>query len=180
MFKFSRFFVLCLLFGACATPQKPVETVVTPPPSAKLDYDELEARLGMGMGPQETGYREKIFDACDLGNALNELKEHLVDCHRAYWVVLKIKLSCRESEESSEVLTETDLRPVGNQKLTWKLGKIEGESMTDASGESTIRVIAPHSQKKSYLRVSTGTDYLMMQAAAVTAIVTPPSWCGRR
>ena len=168
-----------LLFAACSTPPQKVEPpfVEYTRPKQTLNLIELQNRVGIQMGIGETGFREKSFDACELGTALNELKVPLTDCHHAYFVLVQFQLSCRQAEESSEVLTDADLTPVRNQALKWQIGKLSGDTQSDFQGQGVIRAISSGPIRKSYLRISTGVDFLNMRVDQVTAIVTPPSWC---
>lgn len=147
------------------------------PASPQLDYESLQSRLGLRPAPSSTGFWEERFDACDLGDALHTLEPPLVDCHRAYFTLIHFQLSCREDVETQEILTESDLQPVKNRRLSYALGRIQGASLTNARGEGVIRAIHGASLRRAHLRISTGKDFLMVRANEVTAIVTPPQWC---
>jgi hypothetical protein len=167
--------ILTLTIAACSsTPKVPVET---PRARATIDYDDLQNRLGLDLAPGETGFREKKFDACDLGEALHELKEPLSDCHQAYFTLIQYQLSCRSELQPGAVLTEADLTPVGNQHLKYTLNQHTGPTVTNHRGEGVIRLITRTSQKRTHLKISNGTDFMMVRANEVTAIVTPPEWC---
>lgn len=132
------------------------------------------------MAPSETGIREKTFDACDLGPALNDLGEPLKDCHKAYFALIQFSLACRPTEQPTGALEASDLTPVRNQHITWKVDeKITGELETNFDGRGAIRVISPKTQKRSFVRISTGVDFLYVRANEATDIVVTPSWCGR-
>jgi hypothetical protein len=164
-----------ILFG-CATPGKNSEPIV-PIVTLNLDYQAIQESVGIEVPDSGTGFREKAFDACDLGGALLELNPPIRDCHHVYFVWIGFQLSCRASEESSSVLTEADLKPVSNQTLHWKIGTLAGDSQSDYQGRGVIRALSSASVKKAHLRLSNGTDFLNMHAADMAAIVTPPSWC---
>jgi hypothetical protein len=173
-----RLALVCLFFAACSTTPKE-----TPPPAEfpaatpKIDYAELQNRLGVELPMGGTGFREKSFDACDLGPALVDLVEPLKDCHHAYFILVQFQLSCRQNEESTGILTESDLTPVSNQNLKWKIDHATGETQTDFQGQGAIRAISGRSLRKGMLRLSTGVDFLNMRVEQATAIVTPASWC---
>lgn len=162
-------------FAGCASQKvaEPFEPVVKP----TIDYIDVQARLGIEIPYGETGFREQAFDACDLGVALNTLKEPLRDCHSAFYVLVQVQLSCRGTEESLSVLTESDLRALSDRKLQWKIAKLSGDFKTNERGVGVIRAISGRSISKEFLRLSTGTDFLMMRVKQATAIVTPPAWC---
>jgi hypothetical protein len=168
--------LLMFIFVGCATSEKnsePIVPIVTP----KLDYQAIQESVGIDVPDTGTGFREKTFDACDLGGALFELNPPIRDCHHVYFVWIGFQLSCRESEESASILTEADLKPVSSQMLHWKVGNRAGDSQSDYQGHGVIRMLSNSSAKKAYLRLSNGNDFLNMHAADVSAIVTPPSWC---
>jgi hypothetical protein len=167
-----------IFLAACSTSRvAPIPEVPVVAPRATLNLRELQNRLGIELGPEGTGFREKSFDACDLGDALNDLRNPVKDCRQVYFALVQFQLSCRQSEQPTEALTDADLTPVKNQKLKWQLGKEAGETETDFQGRGVIRVLSGVPIKKSFLRLSTGVDFLNMRVEQVTAIVTPPSWC---
>ncbi len=170
--------VIILFLNACATSPTPKHEVENIQRIPQLDYLEIQNRVGIDLAPGQTGYREKTFDACDLGPALHELSEPLSNCHHAYFTLIQFQLSCRTSDEPDTILTEGDLRPLQDKKLKWTLGKTIGQIQTDFQGNGVIRAISGSSKRKSYLRISTGKDFLMMHAGQASAIVTPPAWCG--
>ncbi|MBC7398094.1 MAG: hypothetical protein H7333_11680 [Bdellovibrionales bacterium] len=172
---FYALIISSFLFSACSTP--PVAPPIEPTASPSLNYLELQNRLGVELAPEVTGYREKAFDACDLGSALGELKHPLNDCHHAYFILVQFQLSCRADEDTPNVLNEADLTPVQDQKLRWEIGKLSGDTLTDFQGRAVVRAIAGKSTRKNFLRISTGKDFLSMRVEQATAIVTPPSWC---
>jgi hypothetical protein len=175
----NLFRTLCLsfLFVACSTTEKArlPEIPITP----RLDYAEIQNRLELDMRPEESGFKEKIFDACYLGGELTNLRDAPSNCHHAYFTVVQFQLSCRGSEESAAVLTESDLTPVKIQNINWVIARSTGSVQTDYSGRAMIRFISGKSAKKSMMRLSTGTDFLNMRTEQATEIVTPPSWCGQ-
>lgn len=179
---------LCALFLACGglfscatAPEKTTAAPVEDLPSApKLNYLEVQERLGIFLPADETGFREQAFDACDLGAALGELNDPLKDCHHAFYTVIQFQLSCREADQPGTVLSEADLYPLQERSLKWSLGKTAGTTRTDYQGRGTIRAISATSRRRAYLRISTGVDFLVMRANEATAIVTPPSWCAAR
>lgn len=180
--KYRSSVVLLLVLSACASaPKKAAEPVIgVPAPVPKINYEEVQNKIGVDMSPSDTGIREKVFDACDLGPALAELKEPLKDCHKAYFSLIQFSLACRPTEQPDGVLGADDLTPVRNQHIKWNVGeKITGELETNFDGRGVIRVISPKSQKRSFVRVSTGIDFLFVRANEVTDIVVTPSWCGR-
>jgi hypothetical protein len=176
----SFLFISSLGLAACASTSKREASPFTQVPSLpRIDYLAIQNRLGLDMSPAETGFKEQKFDACDLGPALSELNEPILNCHHAYFAVIQFQLSCRASDQPSSILSESDLSPVSNQAIQWKVGKISGDTQTDYRGQGTIRAISGNSMKNNFLRISTGTDFLMMRAGQAAAIVTPPAWCPR-
>ncbi len=144
---------------------------------APINYIELQNRLGIELSVDSTGFREQSFDACDLGESLKELKHPLSDCHKAYFVLVQFQLSCRQDEESPNVLSESDLTPVRDRALKWEVAKLKGHARTDFQGRGVIRAISSRPTRKTFMRLSTGDDFLNMRVEQATAIVTPPSWC---
>jgi hypothetical protein len=174
--RFAAF--ACLFFAACSTTPKESAPVEMPVAAPQIDYELLQTRLGIEL--TGTGFREKSFDACDLGSALDTLKVPLPDCHHVYFALVQFQLSCRENEESTAVLTESDLTPVRNQNLKWKIEKSSGETQTDFQGQGIIRTLSAKPLRKGMMRLSTGVDFLNMRVEEATAIVTPASWCGMK
>lgn len=166
-----------LLLAACSTVPKPAPPPVEQAPRPTLNYLDVQNKLSVELSPQETGFREKRFDACDLGPALEDLNPKLADCHQAYFVLAQIQLSCRQNEDTSNVISTQDLTAVRNQSLRWEIAKLKGQIQTDAEGRGVIRAISGKTNKKSFLRLSNGSDFLQMRVEQATEIVTPPSWC---
>lgn len=164
------------LAAACSSAPK-VATPPEAPARPSIDYDDLQNRLGLDLAPGETGFREKKFDACSLGDALSTLQEPLTDCHQAHFALIQYQLSCRADQQPDAVLTEADLTPVSNRRLKWTMNRLTGPSTTNHRGEGIIRVISRASVKRAHLKISNGTDFIMVRANEVTAIVTPPEWC---
>jgi hypothetical protein len=165
---------LMLLAAGCATGEKREEDVAPEPGPSRIDYLAVQHDLGMGVSPDWTGYQEKRFDACRMAKDLPDVR----DCSRAYFVQVGVQLSCRPPEDGQgAILERSDLTPVGNRELTWKLGEASGRMRTDWSGVGLIHAITSGSMKKTNLRISTGEDFLQMRAAQATQIVTPESWC---
>lgn len=171
--------LICLFLTSCSTVPKPppVPISVEPTPRPAINYPDVQNKLNVELSPQETGFREKKFDACDLGPALDDLNPALSDCHQAYFILAQLQLSCRASEDTSQVISAQDLSAVRNQSLRWEIGKLKGQAQTDIDGRVVIRAIAPKSNKKAFLRLSNGTDFLQMRVEQATEVVTPPSWC---
>lgn len=168
--------LMAMVFTGCSTSKKAVRSESAALP--KINYDEVQNRLGLDIAPGLTGFREKKFDACDLGAALLDLSPPLKDCHNAYFSLVHFQLSCRGAD-SSQVFTQNDLTAVANQRIVYNVGATKGVTKTDYRGAGVARAITSKSQKHAYLRLSTGVDFLMMRAGEVTEIVTPPSWCGK-
>jgi hypothetical protein len=134
----------------------------------------VEQSLGMDVESNWVGFREKRFDACNLGGPLPSLR----DCHRAYFVQIGVQLSCRPNgAEGSVVLNSNEPTPLSNQKLFWRTDEISGDVQTDQYGFAHILTIGSASMKGKGLRISTGTDFLVMRAQEATSIVTPADWC---
>ena len=178
MKKLFLLFSLGLWFASCST-QGPISNVAETPPLQQpgLSLMELQNRLGLSLSLEDTSFREKMFDSCDLGTALNDLHVPISDCHHTHFAVAQFQLSCRPSEDSSQILNPEDLTPLHLKKLKWQIGKLSGEVQTDYLGRAVIRFISNVSVRKNYLRVSTGVDFLNVRLDQVTSIVTPPSWC---
>src|SRR5688572_6097265 len=87
------FLTLTLTLFSCSSAPKAPEEVPAGPPA--INYDEIQNRLGLDIAPGQTGFQEKRFDACGLGEALNHLKEPPADCRQAYFTLIKFQLSCR-------------------------------------------------------------------------------------
>lgn len=156
------------------------QTPIAPEPQSqlhRLDLQEVQHDLDMEPPTSFVGYREKRFDACKMQSELPAI----TDCSNAYFIQLGLKIYCRPTEEPEGIaLSESDLTPLANRDLVWKMAdasSISGHLHTDLSGSGIILTIAQHSLRKKHLRVSTGKDYLIMTAGDVTQIETPVSWC---
>lgn len=174
--------VLSVLAASCSTAPAPKPEAPSAPAAPRIDYVEVQNRLGLDLAPGQTGFREKKFDACSLGAALEALPVPLADCHQAYFTLVQYQLSCRQDDQPEAMLTEADLRPVAHQRLKWTMiptsgAQSSGPSETDARGEGQVRTISSKSLKRAHLKVSNGTDFLMFRAGEATQIVTPAGWC---
>lgn len=169
---------LCLMaIAACSSAPVKDATREEGRSRPKIDYDELQRRLGLAFGENETGFREMKFDACDLGEALSEVKPPLSDCRQAYFTAIRYQLSCRSEDQPEGVLSASDLSPLAHRNLKFTLDRAQGSTRTNAQGEGVIRAISRASQKNVYLKISDGTRFMMLRANSVRSIVTPPDWC---
>jgi hypothetical protein len=163
-----------LLAAGCTTGERNESPVVSEPPTHHVDLLAVQHDLDMDPSPSFVGYKEKRFDACRMKPDLPEIS----DCSRAYFIQVGVQLSCRPTDEAqNSILGQSDLTPVGNRDLRWKIGQASGHFRTDVDGHGIILAITAHSLKKQGLRISTGTDFLIMKAAEATQIVTPVDWC---
>jgi hypothetical protein len=165
-----------VLFAAagCATAEKREESA---PVQTKrlIDLVAIQHDLDLDVSSDWTGYREKRFDACRWKDELPNISQ----CERAFFIQVGLQFSCRPTEEpdGSMILKENDLTPVGDRQLTWQLGEASGKVRTNLGGTGLFQAITSRSMKAQSIRVSTGVDFLRMQAGQATNIVVPVSWC---
>jgi hypothetical protein len=169
--------ILIVVVSACSSSPKKKEAEYVRP---KINYDEVQNQIGLDLVPGRTGFSERKFDACYLGEALENLVPRLKDCKQAYFTLVQFQISCRQDEQPTAHLTDSDLQVLSNQQLKWTMGSTLGELKSDFGGNGFIQTITSSSQKRSYLRISTGFDFLVMRANDATSIVAPPSWCVAR
>lgn len=164
--------LLLILATGCATSER--NESAPEPQTHHLDLLAVQHDLDMDPPPSFVGYREKRFDACRMAPDLPNIS----DCSHAYFIQVGVQLSCRPSDDAENVtLSESELTPVANQDLRWRIGHASGEFRTDPSGFGMMLAITARSMKKQRLRISTGTDFLITRAGEATQIVTPTSWC---
>lgn len=173
---------LIVVLAGCSSAPRPLEKNEGPIPALRtapleskkpkpIDLVSLKKTLNLTRPKSQLGLREAIFENCSASpNARN--------CPRSYFVSIHIRLQCREVDFSSDYIpTEDDIKTIANRKLTWNLESFSGESQTDAEGYSQIDFVSDHSASKRPLRISDGTDFLIIRANEVTRIVAPKDWC---
>lgn len=166
--------LILLLATGCATEEKKQASPPSQPVAPGLDFRAVQHDLGMDIPPGWVGFREKQFDACRMAADLPTVP----DCSRAYFIQVGFQLSCRPTEDASNgFLAQSDMTPVANRDLHWRLGRESGRVRTDSTGSGVILAISSGSMQYQRLRVSTGDDFLVMPAREATSIVTPVSWC---
>lgn len=179
-----------VFLSACATEQKSAEVTsskkkesvyqssdVAQSTSSKnraIDYLSIQRLLGLDRGFDQLGYIEKVFETCQVGYGY----PNNTDCQRKYFIVLNFKLVCRDSEGTiSTVLTDSDLKAIAGETVTWSLKSSNGKLVTDQEGYGQIITTAFDSQKNQRLRLTVGSDFLFTKAGEVGRLIAPKSWC---
>ncbi len=139
-----------------------------------VDYDGLQKSLGM-LRPQSVyGYAEKEFATCDVGYGYSSTHQ----CRTNIFVVVGFQLLCRDSEGTvSTTLRYDDMRPLASKTVTWELKGDRGHVVLDSMGRGQFRGVYSSSPRDQRLKISSGNDFLYMQAQAMKRIITPANWC---
>lgn len=174
---------LFLTLTACSTSSKKESSVVVPEPSPvsesrtpSIDYEGLQKHLGLAQDREELGYKEKIFNTCEVGYGFPSGSQ----CHREQFVVIQFRLLCRDSEGTiSTVLTDEDLKPLERRSVRWNLKGIQGTTYTDNDGYGQIVTTSMQSQKGQRLRLAIGNEFLYMRSHEIKKVITPHPWCNQ-
>lgn len=146
------------------------------PEALRIDYQGLQGDLGLDIGVDQLGYREKAFNTCQAGRGFS----HSDNCHREYFVLIHFQLLCRPSESDGfSELTEADTAALSSRPIDWLLVDQRGQVMTDSAGYGQIRATYPTSPKERHIKLNSGRRFLHMEVGDITRVVTPPDWCLR-
>jgi hypothetical protein len=172
--------VLLTLVACTTTPKK--ETVSSPSPrndnassaTPSIDYFSIQRELHLDRPAEELGYSEKSFNTCQMGYGYSKSQ----DCRNLYFVVLNVRLMCRDSEGTiSTVLTEADVAPIAGRTVRWNLKAIQGSVITDHQGYGQIVAVSPRSERRERIKLAVGSEFLYMRANEITKVITPKPWC---
>lgn len=157
--------------GRIKRPYDPEKT-----PAEIIDLNGLQRSLGLNPSASDYGFLEKGFATCDAGYGYSATHR----CRTNYFVLINVQLLCRDSEGTvSTTLQYDEMDPLSNRTVYWELAGERGTLTLDALGRGQIRSIFSSSPREKRLRVSTGNDFLYMQAGAIKRVITPKKWCQR-
>lgn len=185
------FFGLVLIFLGCSSqpPRPTMESAPPPPPSTRksspsqptppleiesVDLNGLRRTLGLNIDRNTLGYFERPFDTCQVGQGFSKTK----NCSRQMFVLIQLRLQCRDTEgTTSEIVTQANLTPIAQNRLSWSVKSAKGEVFTDSQGYGQIQMVVPVSQKGQRIRIGNQTDFLYLKADEVSHVITPRYWC---
>lgn len=167
---------LLLLLASCSSPQRKQNADPSPEEprkiKSKVTLQELKRQLGLN-GSDQLGFQEKVFSPCSIGYSAPD-----ETCSDKFLVIVNFRVQCRNSEGTvSTALEESDLFPIKGASLSWRLKGLDGVSRLDDHGFGQIETVSVISQKKQWLRLSNGDDFLNVRAGEINRIVTPKNWC---
>ena len=84
---------------------------------------------------------------------------------------------CRDEDESSEALEVADLTPLSGRSVSWKMAGESGVLKLDQQGRGKLRAVFRNSPRSQKVRLSVNGNFLIMKAAELDRVVTPPDWC---
>lgn len=155
--------------GKTNRPTEPIETS-----GSSIDYIGLQRSLGMEIPITRLGYKEKIFNTCEVGYGYSGTH----DCHRQYMVVINFQLQCRDTEgQVSEGVHHSDVRPIADKSVRWNLKGIQGNTKTNFDGFGQVLAVSPMSQRQERIKLGVGNEFLYMRANEINRVVTPRPWC---
>ena len=172
IYIFGTFFI----FG-CAS-DKVKETQIVPAQLPK-PYQEVIDVVGLQnalkLSGTKIGFFEKNYNTCSVGYGYLQNE----NCRNLFMTVIRFQIVCRpEIDDPNKILSQSDLTPVANQKLKWKLGSnITGSSETNYSGYGQLVAISSQSQKNQRLKINSGNDFLLIKSHEIDQVITPPDWC---
>ncbi len=194
---FIPFLMSLLLFAACAsepalnrgpapTPppplQEPSPSVVAQPLSdAQLDLQEQQSvdlvglERNLGFSERQTGYREKIFQSCDVGYGFSNSHR----CRQLVFAVIDFQLQCRDSNGT---VSDVDYKvtPVVSDQIKWNFDTKNGMTSSDSEGMGRVHGFFSKSPRASRFRLTVDGDFLTLSAQDVRKIVAPKEWCDHR
>ncbi len=173
-------FSLLSLFIGCATIDRPEPEVTYDPTQPRPDrvppnisLSELRDILRMNHRKNDLGFQEEKFNECEVGVSNRQNS----GCYDWHLTVINLQLLCRNSSGTVQSLSAQDLRPLRNQNLQWRLGRVPGQTQLDREGYGQILALTPISPRNHYLRLTSGENFLRMSAASARFIVVPEDWC---
>ncbi len=178
MRNLTRLLILCcfLALGACTTaPKEPVERAERPPlvleeprPRQAVPVFQIQNELGMNRQPDDLGFAEKLFNACNFGIPGE-------DCDRVLNVV-HFQLMCRDTEGTVSTVP-VSLRPIVAPYITWSVAGQSGSTRTDRNGFGQFAFISGRTIKEKRLILRKGAHYVGLTVSEITKVVLPKNWC---
>jgi len=167
-------FLFPYILFSCVSAPKAIES--TKP--AVLLQDEVIDIIGLQqflkLNSTRLGFSEKAFNTCEVGYGYVQNE----NCRKKMMMVIRFQIMCRPNlKNSNQILSQSDLIPLADQRLTWKLNNLSGASETNHYGYGQIITISSQSQKNQRLKITSGNDFLMMKSHEIDQVVTPPDWC---
>ena len=153
-----------------------------PPPSpaddveVSIDYPSLQRFLGMEKDRDSLGFYQKPFNTCDAGFGFSRSQ----NCRQEFLTVIQFRLLCRDSEGTiSNILSDSDLTPLGQRNIRWNLKGIQGTVQSDSDGYGQIVTSSRMPQQGQRLRLAIGNEFLYMRASEIKKVITPRPWCSQ-
>lgn len=140
------------------------------PSVPSVDYNHIQAALGMNRPSDKLGFEEKAFNDCDLG-----LRN--THCRTQYFTVVHFRLQCRDSTGTVQSVSNIELRPVISRNVRWRIHQSTGLTTTDNRGYGQIRFVSPTSQRPYRMSLQVNENALGVRVAEVTRVVVPRDWC---
>lgn len=166
------FLAVLFLLSGCAT-RVPVENIPRGPVSAKsspTEIRQLQAALGMNRPAQDLGLKEKMFDSC-RANYKDGSK-----CGIRYMSVVNFRLSCRDSEGTTEQVV-VNIRPLVNDRIEYQLAGSRGILKSDSQGFAQLQVVTVNSIQGERLVVTVGKQFFGKDVSDIDQVVLPRYWC---
>lgn len=161
-----------LLTSCVSRPLKQEEAPAAEPAAEKIDLEGLKKDLGLSRSKEDLGFVEKRFDSCSVGFGYS--RAH--DCRSLFLVTIQFRLQCRTKDDAN-LVSKQDIYPVTSREVKWSLATHTGITATDSEGYGEILVASPISLKRARLKITVSGRFLIINAAEITRIVTPPPWC---
>lgn len=162
---------LIVLAGCAGRASKPDEVVREPAKQQPHDLAQLQSALGMDRSPRELGLSEKMFDSCR-----NHVQGDSGKCGMRYLSVLNFKLTCRDSEGTTqEVVTTT--RPLVSDSVQFQLDGQRGVLQSDHEGYVQLRAVTAKPVRGHRLVITVGKQFFGKDIEEVDQLVLPNYWC---
>lgn len=164
-------------FSGCISHQ--IKDNPIPPTVKQKAYEEVIDIIGLqsalNLSGAKIGFFEKNYNTCSVGYGYLQNE----NCRNLYMTVIRFQIVCRpEMNDPNKIISQSDLTPVANKKLKWKLGSsITGSSETNYGGYGQLIAISSQSQKNQRLKINSGNDFLLIKSHEIDQVVTPPDWC---
>lgn len=139
----------------------------------KIDPKVVLKKLKIDVDDYGLGIHEKDFNPCRIG-VLNKRNS---GCSNKVLTYVRYQVLCRNSTGTTDMVTNSELMPLKNRDLVWKIGNKRGVSPTNRKGFGEILFISSSSHYEGKVILKNNTMALGISLENIKKIVVPKDWC---